>query len=236
MTGKEKVNSNRKTARIVGVLFIIGTVALILSVVALGILEDPDYLAKVSANANMIIIGVLLVLIGGFALAMIPVTLYPILRKHNEALALGSVVFRGALEAITYIAMVFSWLLLLTTSREYVKAGAPDASYFETFGALLREASVWIGHIQAIVFSLGALMIYYLFYQSELIPRWLSIWGLVGATVYLAQPLLGMFGSVLEILFAPLALQEMVFAVWLIVKGFNPSALASRSAKQDLAR
>jgi hypothetical protein len=229
------MNTSKKTARIVGVLFIIGTVAGVLSVVFTGpILDDPDYLMKVSADENQIIIGALLVLIMGFALAMVPVVLFPIFKKHNEALALGSVVFRGALEAGAYIAIVISWLLLLTLSQEYVKAGAPDASYFQTLGTLLLEAADSIGQILSIVFSLGALMIYYLFYQSKLIPRWLSVWGLIGAILYLAAPLLGMFGSELEILFAPLALQEMVLAVWLIVKGFNSSAIASGSAKETL--
>ncbi len=77
-------------------------------------------------------------------------------------------------------------------------------------------------------------MFYYLFYQSELIPRWLSGWGFIGATLVLAVGVLGMFGLVLEILWAPLGVQEMVLAVWLIVKGFNPSAIASESAKTDI--
>jgi hypothetical protein len=235
MTTKEKMNTYRKTAIIVGVLFIIGTVAGILSRVFTGpILDDPDYLIKVSANENQIIIGALLVLIMGFALAMVPVMLFPIFKKHNEALALGAVVFRGALEAVAYIAIAISWLLLLILSQEYVKAGTPDASYFQTLGTLLLEAPDWIGQTLSIVFSLGALMIYYLFYQSKLIPRWLSVWGLIGAILYLAAPLLFMFGSELGILMAPLAVQEMVFAVWLIVKGFNPSAIATESVKTDI--
>ncbi len=82
----------------------------------------------------------------------------------------------------------------------------------------------------SMVFSLGALMIYYVFYQSKLIPRWLSGWGLIGSVLYLVVPLLSMFGSELAILTLPLALQEMVLAVWLIVKGFNPSAIASETA------
>ncbi len=230
MTTKEK-GDLKKVARTIGVLFIIGTVSGILSVVITGpILDDPDYLMKISANQNQIILGALLILIMGFALAMIPVLLFPIFKKYNEVLALGAVVFRGALEAVTYIAIVISWLLLLTLSQEYVKSGTPDASYFQTLCALLQEAGIWIGQIVSVVFSLGALMIYYIFYQSKLIPRWLSIWGLIGAILYLAEPLLAMFGSELEILFAPLALQEMVFAVWLIVKGFNSSASFSESA------
>jgi len=227
------MNSEKKTARIVGVLFIIGTVAGILSRVITGpILNASDYLIKVSANENQIIIGSLFVLIMAFALAMVPVVMFSIFKKYNEALALGYVVFRGALEVVAYIATVISWLLLLTLSQEYVKAGAPDASYFQTLGTLLLEAANWFGYILSIVFSIGALMIYYLFYQTKLIPRWLSVWGLIGAIFYLAQPLLALFGSELDILFAPLALQEMILAVWLIVKGFNSSAIVAPSANQ----
>jgi len=155
------------------------------------------------------------------------------LKKHNEALALGSVVFRGVLEAVMYIAIVINSLFLLMLSQEYVKASAPEASYFQTLGALLLGADGYLNDILGIVFPIGALMLYYLFYQSKLIPRWLSAWGFLGAIPYLASFLLGMFGFELGILVLPLAVQEMVMAVWLIVKGFNPSAIASLSAKQN---
>jgi hypothetical protein len=218
--------ASRKTAIIVGVLYIIGTVAGVLSLLFAGpILEDPDYLINVSANENQIIIGALFVLTMGFSLAMMSVMLFPILKKHNEALALGTVVFRGALEAVIYMAVAISWLLLLTASQEYGKAGVPDAFHVRMLGTLLLKASDQIGSILDIVFSLGALMIYYLFYQSKLIPRWLSVWGLMGAILYLTSGLFAMFSVDFSILEAPLALQEMVMAVWLIVKGFNLSPI-----------
>lgn len=226
------MNSNRNTARIVGILFIIGTVAGVLSVAFAGSsLSDPNYLSSISANENQFLIGALFVLIMGLALAMVPVMMFPAFRKYNEALALGSVVFRGALEAVIYIAMVISWLLLLTVSQEYVQAGVPDVSHFQTLGTLLLKASDQINSILEIVFSLGSLMIYYLFYQSKLIPRWLSVWGLIGSILYLSEGLFHMFTVDFGILMAPLALLEMVLAVWLIVKGFNPSPIASESAK-----
>jgi hypothetical protein len=168
----------------------------------------------------------------GFALVMVPVMLYPILKKQNEVLALGAVVFRGVLEGVGYILAANNLLFLILLSREYVKAGAPEASYFQTLGAILLEADTYImNSMIGIVFPIGALMIYYLFYQSKLIPRWLSAWGFLGAIPYLASFLLGFFGFELGILMLPLALQEMVMGVWLIVKGFNPSAVASLSAK-----
>ncbi|MCK9592469.1 MAG: DUF4386 domain-containing protein [Methanoregula sp.] len=231
------MNSINKTAGIVGVLYIIGTIAGMLSHVLTGpVLGDPDYLVNVSAHEIQIIAGALFVLIMGFSLAMVPVMMYPILKKYHEALALGYVVFRGALETVMYIILAITLLFLLPLSQEYVKAGTPDASYFQTLGAVLLKGRDLIGPVQTIVFCLGALIFYYVLYQTNLIPRWLSGWGLIAVIPYFAAGLLVLFGffgplSTSEIVLEfPLALQEMVMAVWLIVKGFNPSALASGSA------
>jgi hypothetical protein len=230
----------RKTATLVGVLYIIGTIAGMLSLVLTGpILGDPDYLVTVSAHEMQITAGALFVLIMGFALAMIPVMMYPILKKYNEALALGYVVFRGALETVMYIVLVISWLFLIPVSQEYVKAGTPDASYFQTLGAVLLKGHDLIGPVQTIVFCLGALVFYYVLYQTKLIPRWLSGWGLIASIPYLAAGLLVLSGFISPlstsgiVLDFPLALQEMVMAVWLIVKGFNQSAIASLSALEE---
>ena len=108
------MNSINKTAKIVGVLYIIGTIAGMLSLVLVGpVLGDPDYLVSVSENEIQIIAGAFFVLIMGFALAMVPVMMFPILKKYNEALALAYVIFRGALETVMYIVLAISWLFLI---------------------------------------------------------------------------------------------------------------------------
>jgi len=231
------MNTNKKTAIIVGVLFIIGTVAGILSVVfTSSILNAPDYLTEIAVNENHIIIGALLMLTMGFALAMVPVMMFPIFKKHNETLALGYVVFRGALETFTSIVIAISWLLLLPLSQEYIKAGALNASHFQTLGTLLLGVANL--PMPVFVFSLGALIFYFLLYQSNLIPRWLSVWGLIAIIMHLATGFLVIFGlqtafdTSNSIMNFPIFLQEMVLAVWLIVKGFNLSAIASGSVKQ----
>jgi hypothetical protein len=233
----------RKTAIVVGILFIIGTVFGILSgAFTASIMAGSTYPFNVDASETQWIIGTLLVLLMGFFLAMIPVMLYPIFKKHNEVLALGAVLFRGVLEAVLYIASVISMLLLLTVSQIYGKTGAADASNFQTLGSILTAAGDWIAMILSFVFCIGALMIYALFYQTRLIPRWLSGWGVIGAVLYFVANLVSMFSpqhiapsieSGIGLLLVPLAIQEMVFAVWLIVKGFNPSAIASLSAKTE---
>jgi hypothetical protein len=230
------MKSYQNVARIVGVLYIIGTVAGIMSVGFAGsLLEAPDYLAKISANESQFVIGALCVLVMGLALAMVPVMMFPILKKQNEHLALGYVIFRGALEAITDVAIVVVWLSLMTASREYLKAGTSDPSYFQTIGTLLQGTGDGIGMVATIIFSLGALMFYYLLYQTKLVPRWLSGWGLITAIPYLTAGVLQMF-TVIEvnstaesILMIPLGIQEMVMAVWLVVRGFNSSAIIFNS-------
>ena len=225
--------TNRKTAVIVGILFIIGTVSGILAgVVTAPIRAGSTYPLNVSASETQWIIGTLLVLLMGLSLAMVPVLLYPIFRKHNEVLAFGAVLFRGVLEAVGETLLVISMFLLLTVSEIYGKTGAADASNFQTLGSMLIAAGDWIQMIGGIVFSVGTLMIFALFYQTRLIPRWLSGWGFIGAVLYFIAKIVSMFsplhlapdiGVGIGLLLVPTAIQEMVFAVWMIVKGFNPS-------------
>jgi hypothetical protein len=118
------------------------------------------------------ITGALCVLIMGLSLAMVPIVAFPVLKKQNEALALGYVVFRGALETMTYIVIVISWLVLVPISQEYVQAGAADASSYQALGTLLKETAENAATLMSIVFLLGALIFYYLLYRSKLIPRW----------------------------------------------------------------
>jgi hypothetical protein len=233
-------DTNKKTARIVGILYIIGTAAGVLSVVfTQSTLNAPDLLSKVSTNQNQLIIGALLVLIMGLALALVAVMLYKILKKQNETLALGYLVSRGALETVTDIAMVITWLFLVIVSREYLKSGASDASQFQTLGTVLLNGNNAIGTILGIVFSLGALMLYYVFWRSKLIPRWISGWGFFAIILHLSTNFFILFdvtssaSTVTTVMNLPIGLQEMVMAVWLIVKGFNPAVIVSGSAETN---
>lgn len=221
------MDTNRKTAINVGALFIIGTASGMASAaLTVPIVGASDYLSKVSANSGQVMAGAFLILIMALSLAMIPVVMFPILRKLNEVLALGYVVFRGALETLITIASAVSYFVLITLSQKFVGAGAPGTSYFQTLGAVLLGGHANLTAMLSIVFPLGALMFYYLLYRSKLIPRWISGWGFIAAILYLIGGLVDLFGSELVILFLPMLLQEMVMAVWLIVKGFNPQAFA----------
>jgi hypothetical protein len=233
------MNNFRKTAIVVGILYIIGTVTgfLYKMVFTGSIHNDLNLLTQVAANEKQVIIGAIFLLIMGLALAMVPAMMFPVLKKHNEALAMGYVVYRGALETITTMAAVISWVFLTVLSQQYT-AGAPDASYLQTFSSLLLKGNDTLGTISQVVFPLGALMFYWILYKTKLIPRWISGWGIIAAGWVLVMTSLDLFGisgswstTLVDLLDFPIFSQEMVMAVWLIVKGFNHSAIASLSAK-----
>ena len=227
------MNINRKIAITAGGLLVTATVAGILSVVFTGpIPGSPDYLIKISANENRVIMGALCELIMAFAGAGIPISMYSLLKKYNENLAIGSVGFR-IIEAVIWIVDIIGLLLLLKLSQEFIKDAAPSSSFFQTLGALLLAVRYWADILAYLAFILGALFYYYIFFQTKLVPRWLSGWGLVGVPLWLSGTLFSMFGTISlysttqVILFLPIAVQEMVLAIWLIVKGFNASAVNS---------
>ena len=230
------MTSDKWNARMVGVLYITATVAgLIGAMVSEPLQNASDLLAYVSANETQVLIGAIFSIILALAAAGIAIFMYPSLKKQNESIALGAVGFR-IIENVFILVGVGNLLLLLKLSQEYVEAG--DAPYFHTLGEVFLEG--FYGQVQVtFAFGLGALMYYYLFYQSKLIPRWLSGWGLLAIALVLANGLFLMFGfyasfSALHILLdLPLAIQEMALAVWLIVKGFDSTALVSLNTKSD---
>jgi hypothetical protein len=228
----------RKNATIAGILYILGTVSGVLSVIfTQPVTNAEDYFSAVTANENRVVIGALFILLMGLVLAMVPVVLFPILKKVNEVFALGYIVFRGGLETFTYIVTTICFLLLLPLSREFVEASAPQDSYFQTLGTLLRGVAGL--PMTVFIFGLGALILYSLLYQSSLIPRWITIWGFIAIILHLATGFLIVFGwaaddsQLVSLINLPIFLQEMVMAVWLIVKGFEPTAMATLNAKTN---
>ncbi|WP_244937229.1 DUF4386 domain-containing protein [Paenibacillus alginolyticus] len=216
------MNSNKKTARIAGVLFLAATAAYILGNGLIeSILNVPDYLLHVYPNKTKVIVGMLLELINSAAVVGIAITLFPILKKHNETIALGYVAFR-VIEAIILIVGALSPLLLISLSKQYIEAGAPDASYFQTIGMLAINGKFLTFQLSMIVLGLYSLFFCYLLFKTKLIPRLISVFGLIGYASLLTSALLEIFGySPGMVLFLPGALFEIIFPIWLIVKGFK---------------
>jgi hypothetical protein len=217
------MDSNRKTAIIVGVLFLIATVVLIVGgIFSLGI-HESDYLTEVATNESQIITGAILEIVSAAAIVGIPIAMFPLLKEYSEGLALGYVATR-IFEALTIFLNTIVLLVILSLSQEFVNAGAPDVSYFQTSGALLLTTRNWLSLLVDFPFPLGAVIFNYMLYKTKLTPRWMAVLGIIGAAVWLTTTPLRMFGfshEAMEFLAAPIAVQEMILAVWLIAKGFN---------------
>lgn len=220
--------SNQKTARIIGILFIIATVFLFVGDSFYApVLETPDYLQTAYPNRISAIIGMLIEFSCILAIPLIPVFAFPILRKHSETLALGYVVFR-LFEAMLFVLVDVTKLSLIKVSQLYLEADSANAALIENIGATIQGWNEWGWVFYVLIFAFGALIFYTALYQSKLLPRWISIWGLIATILMLADGGLAMFevqlsDAIFGLLVIPIAVQEMVMAVWLIVKGFNKS-------------
>jgi len=231
------MNNFRKLAISAGILFIIYTSVDVLSFLFLGPVNSTNYLVSVSENAGLVGAGAFLLSIGGACASGIAISLYPVLKKLNATLALGAVGFRIS-EGVLRFVSVCILLSIITLSQLFVKAGAPESSYSQTLGELLLAARGWVSHVGALLaFSIGCTLYYIIFYQTKLVPRWISVWGLVFGILgivscaLVSTGLIAPFSTVQVVMLIPMLPQEIVLAVWLIVKGFNPSAIASLSAK-----
>src|SRR5512136_1607805 len=230
--------TSRTNAAVVGVLFILGTVPALLSLpLGLNTVNAPDHLTAISTNEGQMVIFTAVKFIMGIACAGIGLALYPILKKYHEGLAFGAAGFR-VIEGVVDVVGALLYIVLLALSQEFVKAGAPPSSYFQTADAVINAGIGWLRDVAMLLtFGIGALMYYVVFYQYRLVPRWLTVWGLVGITLTIISTVLVMFNvippfSTIQVVFQmPILPQELVLAVWLIAKGFNPSAGAALSAK-----
>jgi hypothetical protein len=233
---EKKLSLSRKIAIFVGVLFITDLVMNgIGSSLIEGILDHPDYLIELSASRNLVITGVLLEAISAICLVSIGIIIFPILKRYSETVARGYFSIR-IIETVIALGFVISHLLLFALSQEYVSTGALDASHFQTLGTLLIEGHNFNYQIYLIFYSLGCLMLFSLFFKVKLVPRFISIWGLIAVVIALIGLIAEMYGSGIgmEMYAMPLGLCQIFLAIWLIVKGFNPLAIDSESGKTNI--
>jgi len=216
--------SSRKSAVITGVLLIAGLVTGIFSVVP--VIDGADYLVKASTNENQVLTGAFSQLLMVVTYVAVPIVLYPILSKPNKSLALGSVAF-GIIAGVFIIVGVIILLLLLSLSREFAEVGAQNDSYFQILGGLLREGRDLVNHVATtLAFVLAMFLFNCIFYQTQIVPRWLSVSGILGSALSIFASLLFMIRFIgLDVTYMmlniPIAFQQLVLAIWLIMKGFN---------------
>ncbi len=227
----------RMNAVMGGTLYLLGTVfgimggviggEVLVSLITGKPLAGVDMLGLVAADSSQLTVGAFFTFMMGISLVAMTVFLYPILRKDSEELAGGLLLFRGALEGTSYFITALGLLTIVVLGNEYVATGANSAA-LQSMGNVLYQFLDLKAPLGTIVFLIGATCLYIAFYRTRLIPRWLTIWGLIGVVPYLANALLHFFhvdtsaGMYLEI---PLGIQELVMGLWLVIKGFNQDAV-----------
>lgn len=228
------VREHKAAAITAGILYIIGTVAGILSkaVTYFPVHDANDPLAYAATHSGAVATGALLVLVMGLSLAFVAVVLFPVLRRVDEVLATGYLIIRGAVETAVYVIIAIAWLLLAPLA-ETMSAGPGTASPAGVRLGNLVIDSDGASAMLTLVFCLGAVLFYVLLYRSRIVPRWITLWGFVGIPFYAAAYLLAMYGTIggnssaQNLLQLPLGVQEMVLAVWMIARGFRPSDVST---------
>jgi hypothetical protein len=222
--------THRVAARVVGVLFVMATVPVSLSVIILEpVLGSPEFLEQVALSQGRVGAGILLELVNHIAVVGIAVVVYPVLKPVSERLALGYAVARS-IEAALFAIGTWHLLTLVFVGQEFVAAGASAGQHFETLGAALIAGHNWDNAaLPFTAFGLGALILYYTLYHARLVPRWIAAFGLLAALSILTARVLILSGlqlssATVALMDGPIFLQEMVFAAWLIFRGFNPAA------------
>ena len=222
-------------ARVAGVLYIIATMAIVASGPFVGSTDSADFLSETAGDENQLMVGSLLQLAWVFSVMFIPVVLYPVLKLHSETSALGFFSLRFT-EALLSLAYVVIQLTMLRLSTDFVET-AGDPSVYGPSATALLEARDWAFAMGAgLAFNLSALLLNYILYRSKLVPRWLSVWGFLGAALWMIMWFPQIFDvdlGVLEVAFLPIALQEMVFAIYLIMRGFTPAAVNGLAATAE---
>ena len=226
-----RVREHRAAATTAGILYIVGTVAGILSktITYYPVHDADDPLAYAADNSGRVATGALLVLVMGMSLAMVAVVLFPVLRRLDEVLATGYLIIRGAVEATTYVIVAVAWLLLVPLAEATAAGPGTGSAAGVHLGDLVLDsdgASV----VMSLVFCLGGALFYVLLHRSRIVPRWITLWGFLGIPLYAAAYLLAMYGAIdtnssaQNLLCVPVFVQEMVLAVWMIARGFRPAA------------
>ena len=229
--------SQRRAEILIATLFLVSAVTSFLGMFVLDpILKASDYLARVFPNKGAVELGSLLWSINNIGIVFIAVFAFGVLRKRNEALAVGYLAAR-IIEGTIMMVGIVATLLLIPLSQEFLKAGAPQNSWFQTLGDVLKQAKyLGLSEVSLLMLGLGGCLFTWMLFRYRLVPRFISVVGLIGyALVFLSgmgnwfgviDPSVGGNGAFLAI---PVAVFEIILLpFWLFFKGFKTPEEAER--------
>ncbi len=232
---QNQMNTDKSNARLTGIFFI---AAAITSIIGLSlynpVLQNVDFLILGASHKNQIVLGAIMELFLAVSAIGTAIMLYPYLRKYNESLGLGYVCFR-MLEVVFILIGTVSVLAMVSLSEQYTYSILSDNSYYNILGLVLKGIHDWTFMLGPnFMLGVNTFIYSYVFYQTNLVPKPLSVLGIVGAVFIFAASILEIFGLIVQIsasgvvLALPIFTFEMSLAVWLIVKGFNLQYLKNK--------
>ena len=218
----------RMTARVVGVVYLAGFVVGIGGDILIrSSLGAPNRLSTVPASSMLLAIGAMLWLIAVVGDAAHGVLMFPVLKPHNERIAVGYLAAR-IVDAIFIAVMVLFVLIQIPLGSEYVKAAAADASYLQALSTVTAQAQQYAYNFGMIALGVSGVLLCYTLYRAALVPRVLAVWGLVGYAIIFCGMVSEVMGSGLGLVSSiPGGLWEVFIGVWLIAKGFSASRTPS---------
>lgn len=225
------MDSNKFTPRLLGIVFVIQAVASLVSGLMSRALIESDNISNTMINISnapgKMLGSIVGELITAIAIILLAVVLYTTLKKQNKIIARWALGLRITEVAVLAVSRIFAFSLLYT-SQLFVKAGAPDSSYFHTLGSLFYESASYGYEINMLFFILGGLLFYYLLLKSKYVPIVFPIWGITATSLAFIGTLLGLFGIIGAFSVTAMALAlpnlpfELAIGVWLMIKGFRP--------------
>lgn len=226
--GSDDAHPFRTTAKIVGLLFLIATVSFAVGDgIQKSIVDAPDSLQNVYQNRTGMEIGALLTFVAAVANVTIGVLLFPVLRRHSERIALGYLVTRIVDGAGVLVSGIVG-LTLVALSHQTVPQGSSSAASSLALVESLVSVNETTYFVTMALLGIGAMPFCYLLYRSRLIPRPLSILGMVGYAALFVGSTAEILGVNLYLIhYIPGGLFELILPIQLIFRGFNQPAIAT---------
>ncbi len=217
------IDPSKNAARTAGLVLLIQFIAgILINQVLVGPYTfAKNYLTVVDPHADQLTIGMLLGIISGAVSIGMAARLLPVFKKYNEVLAFALLAF-SVLDFVCIATDNSNIEALLAVSRQYNKDGAAAGTAFTLAGTIAYEARLWTHLMTLLVPCISLSIFYFLLFRYRLLPRWLTVWGLIGTLSMATAIMLMIFGKSERILLLlPLGLNQLVLIIWLLVKGFR---------------
>lgn len=221
------MKSNKKTGRIVGLLFLLifATGIIVYQFLQGPVLFSDDFLTSTSASSNEIIISILLLFLSGITSVVIAIILLPIFKKHSITLAFLYLTF----SILSFIAISIdniSVLSILELSLEYTKNGTGSSDILNTLGNVFYKNHWWTHYLSLLISCFPVFILYFTLYASKLVPKVISVVGIIAVILMFIEVLFSIFGNSISMnMLLPIGLIQLIFPIWLIFKGLNSSVL-----------